>query len=551
MPILGLTGSAATTALTTGAVAASLSLVYAGLEMPDSLVAKWLVRPLAIASASTVDPTGGLPTGVGSTTSTTTPAPAPIRPTKIGINITPPLYYQTTRVFSNLATGGWFVTPASGGSTDGYYDANRNVIKVLTGDVVQRAIQRPNDFYRKKSVDVVCKWDGVGFVDYLRAPSIANAKLGANSFTYTSVNLPGEAGWEFFFLKSVDASNPVRNFDCREAGSDPNQVFDPEFIAFLKRFNTVRFMDWQNTNGNQPITWATRTTRSMGPIAGTADGYAIEYMIELANTAKVNPWFCMPWNADDDYIRKFAEMVRDRLDPGLVAYVETSNEVWNFLFQVSNQALAEGQAEQLSTDAFQAMLYRYAEKTGHVMDIWKDVFTGQQNRLVRVASNQSGNPWTIQQVLGFRDTATKIDAIASAPYFYADANAYTDTPASIDTLFVDLKTDLDQRVNIAKQWKQIADGYHLRNLTYEAGQHILGNATVSARAQYDPRMGQIYQYYLSRWNNEIGDLMMLYNDYGGVSQYGAWGMLEDVSKSPMSTPKSKAVTLFLASINNK
>ncbi len=66
----------------------------------------------------------------------------------------------------------------------------------------------------------------------------------------------------------------------------------------------------------------------------------IEYMIQLANEAHANPWFCMPWNTDDDYVRKFAEKVRDLLDPSLVAYVETGNEVWNFSFGMTLQARA-------------------------------------------------------------------------------------------------------------------------------------------------------------------------------------------------------------------
>ena len=39
-------------------------------------------------------------------------------------------------------------------------------------------------------------------------------------------------------------------------------------------------------------------------------------MVELANTLHANPWFCMPHQADDEFVRNFARTVREQLDPG-------------------------------------------------------------------------------------------------------------------------------------------------------------------------------------------------------------------------------------------
>ncbi len=61
-------------------------------------------------------------------------------------------------------------------------------------------------------------------------------------------------------------------------------------------------------------------------------GIAIEYAIDLANTLKTDAWFCMPHKASDEYIREFAKMVKERLDPSLKSYVEYSNEIWNWSF---------------------------------------------------------------------------------------------------------------------------------------------------------------------------------------------------------------------------
>ncbi len=62
--LFGLFSAGSLALFSTVAVAGALSLVYAALEMPDSSVAKWLVRLLAIASVGSVGSAGGLPTGV-------------------------------------------------------------------------------------------------------------------------------------------------------------------------------------------------------------------------------------------------------------------------------------------------------------------------------------------------------------------------------------------------------------------------------------------------------------------------------------------------------
>jgi hypothetical protein len=550
--LMGLFGAGSLTLFSTAAVAGALSLVYAALEMPDSLVAKWLVRPLAIASVGTVSASGGLPTGVGSSTSVTNPASVALKPMKLGINLAPPTYYGTHTVFMNLAAdSGWYVHPAGGGSTDSYFDANRNVVKVLPGDQISRALMRPSAYYQKKSVDVTCKWDGVGTLSVLKL-GIVNLVMGTNSMRYTQLYDGVEGGRSAIYLQSVDPNNPVRNMDCREVGASPTALFDPVFLANVKRYSTIRFMDWQNINANLPTTWAKRTTPAMGQIMGV-DGMPIEHMIALANQTHTNPWFCMPWNADDDYVRRFAQLVRDTLDPDLKVYVEASNEVWNWGFPVTTQAQQEGLQSGLTADGQVAVWLRYAEKTIQVMDIWKQEFAGQNTRLVRVAASLNAWSLPIQKILEFRDTPQHIDAVASAPYFEYDVATIT-ASTDLKTVFATLKMTLDARLDQAKAFKQFADQYNLRFITYEAGQHMANvpndyRVQLLSDIQHDQRMGQLYTHYMTRWNNEIGDLMMLFNDYGLVSQFGAWGMLDYGGQAANATPKSKAVQLFQASIS--
>ena len=73
------------------------------------------------------------------------------------------------------------------------------------------------------------------------------------------------------------------------------------------------------------------------------DGVPIEVMINLANTLHGDPWFCIPHQATDDYVRQFAALLRARLDPTLRPHIEYSNEVWNTSFAQTQWAIAESQ----------------------------------------------------------------------------------------------------------------------------------------------------------------------------------------------------------------
>ena len=68
-------------------------------------------------------------------------------------------------------------------------------------------------------------------------------------------------------------------------------------------------------------------------------------MVDLCNRLKINPWLCVPHLASDDYVRRFAEIVKRDWDPPLKVYVEYSNEVWNGIFE--QHRYAKKQAKKL------------------------------------------------------------------------------------------------------------------------------------------------------------------------------------------------------------
>lgn len=546
----------------TAALAGGVSIVYASLQMPESLMASWLVRPLAAIGVVTVGSSTTVPVTIGSTTSVTdgtatpTPTPTPAantsRGVKVGINLAKPFYWNKSRAFSNLLGGDNWRLKLPGVSKAvevpaDQLDADRYVARLNDGEKAFINLSVPSAINKGKSVDILCRWTGEGVVEMVKMTSVKNVSYAADSLRFTWV--PGTQKIPNFQINSLNPTNPIKAVDCREATADPNALFDPVFVANVKKYNTSRFMWWQRITTNAPVTWAGRTKPDM-PLMGGVDGVAIEHMIKLANQTKTNPWFCMPWNADEEYIRRFAEMVRDRLDPTLVAYVEVSNEVWNSTYSVTKQAIDEGTALGMSKPLPQ----RLAQKTSEVMTIWTDVFSGQMSRIVRVVAGQHTLASRMKAILAYGDVAQKVDAIATAPYFPYKLDNQPYDPNDLTSVFAALRQVIDERMDgDGMEIKALATQYNLRFIGYEGGQHVAGDdIDTNLRIQRDPRMGQLYSYYLDRWKAISGDLMVLFEDVDGApGSWGAFGMQDYPGQPLTEAPKANATHLFIASINNK
>ncbi|MEB3174238.1 MAG: cellulose-binding protein, partial [Cyanobacteriota bacterium] len=135
-------------------------------------------------------------------------------------------------------------------------------------------------------------------------------------------------------IAATNPANYIRNIRVIPAGAEKtyqSQPFNPEYLQRLKPFTALRFMDWMETNNSKQITWQDRPT----PQSATwmKKGVPVEVMVRMANALGADPWFCMPHQATDDYVRNFALYVKQHLNPNLKVYVEYSNEVWNGQFE--------------------------------------------------------------------------------------------------------------------------------------------------------------------------------------------------------------------------
>lgn len=459
-----------------------------------------------------------------------------VPPTTIGVNLVAPTYYGRTRAFANLAIGSaWGASDHSAISPESV-DANGTVKQVPSGISLGRALTPPS---AAKSATIRCIYQGKGDIKPTSRRA-QNVRTSGKTITFDVASDPAANAIQPVPLQvnSVDPTDPIRDLDCRETSLPPNARFDPAFVAYLRGFKVIRFMDWMQSNRNEPVTWATRhTPRTIDIMRG--DGVSIEDMIELTKETGAAPWFNMPWNADDDYYEHFARMVHDTLPADRTVYVELGNEIWNMAFKASRQAIQEGQAAGLSPNGVMAGLYRYAEKSAHVLDIWAKVYADRPGKLVRVVACQNGGGCA-KAVLGYRDTARHVDALATAPYFGNKLNREKLTTP--DEVFAKLDEQIDWTVGLALQAKAVAAQYSKRYISYEAGQHLIfRDVKLGEQVERDPRMYDAYKRYLDLWRTKIGDLIMMYSSSGPISRYGAWGLAEYVGQPLSDAPKLRAV----------
>jgi hypothetical protein len=200
----------------------------------------------------------------------------------------------------------------------------------------------------------------------------------------------------------------------------------------------------------------------------------IEVMIDLANTLHVDPWFCIPHQASDDYVRRFATLVRDRLDPALHPHIEYSNEVWNTGFPQTQWAVARSQALGLDSPFGQPAIF-YAMRSVQVFKIVQDVWGADRGRIVRVIAGQAVWDNFLSHALAYGDTAANADVMAIAPYFNAaDAGdparvATTLTLSSdqiVDQMLANIRGDIKSAMTANAA---LAAKYKLKLKAYESG----------------------------------------------------------------------------------
>lgn len=427
-------------------------------------------------------------------------------------------------------------------------------------------------------------YDGSGTIEY---------ELGARKNAAASV--PGRdvievdpsRGGLLLRISVTDPShsgNYIRNIRVVASADESTLVSQPFTTAFLTRlepYQALRFMDWMRTNNSELVRWNDRAKRSDARYA-TAKGVPPEVMIDLANRTGKAPWFTMPAKADDEFVRNFALLARDTLNPALPIVVEYSNEVWNSAF--SQGIWVEEQAERefasSSESGFTKRLNWHGQRTAEICDLWKAAFGARASQVRCVLGAQAANSYTAQEALNCPLSSRApcvthgIGAVAIAPYFgdyvgqpefFSQVRAWTAAhDGGLSQLFAELSIGgvlsggpVGGALALSLGWieenKSLANSLGLDLVAYEGGQHLAGigaagnDGAITAlftQANRDPRMATLYAAYLQGWSARNSGIFMHFTDISGYSKFGSWGALEKIGQE--GSPKYDALRAYSA-----
>ena len=387
-----------------------------------------------------------------------------------------------------------------------------------------------------------------------------NAKVKESSHGRMLLDVDASKGGFSLRLTEVNPQDYVHNIRVVMPGFEKTfetEPFHPVFLKQWKGFACFRFMDWMHTNGSEIRTWAERPTLQHATFSKR--GVALEWMIDLCNRQKADAWFCMPHLADDDFVRRFVQMVKERLDPSLKIYIEYSNEVWNGQFAQCRYAGEQGVALGLGTKdkPWEAGWAYTARRSLEIFAIWDSVFGGHA-RFVRVIPTQSANSGVTKGILRDPEVAKHADALAIAPYMgysigrgkTADLGEQMKT-WTVEQMLADFeKGAFEESLKHMRMNKELADQHGLKLIAYEGGQHMVAfmrdPATVKAvsatmhACNRHPRMGELYTRYYDEWAKAGGDLFAVFSSIGSYSNHGAWGLAEFYDSTPSDYPKLAA-----------
>ena len=390
-------------------------------------------------------------------------------------------------------------------------------------------------------------------------------------------------------IESIDPENYLKNIRVIPAEFEAThltQPFHPRFLERLRPFAAIRHFGYQKTNGSLQTKWSDRAKPTDAFQAGDG-GVAVEYLVQMSNVAKVDPWFCIPPRADDDYVRRFARLVFEQLDQDRKVYLEYGNEIWNEAEPYSiDGAWMTARARQLAiplnrSDDGSDLTYRLRYqviRSRQIFEIWKQEMAAKRidpRRLVRVISSQASFFDRIRFTLDYKFADGTFayqhaDALGVAPYFAGlwtpKESGPAETAWSIDDLitYADCSASDPARApaacakiphesivpTIRGDWA-LAKERKLRLLGYEGGQHMVAWGARApfidklARVNRDPRMKGVYLKYLNAWRENGGELMFLLGFIQDYGKHGYWGMLERQDQPRENAPKYAAAMEFL------
>jgi hypothetical protein len=361
----------------------------------------------------------------------------------------------------------------------------------------------------------------------------------------------------------------VRNLKLLRPGYESDeQVFTDDYLKSKAPFGAVRLMNWTLTNDSKVSTWDERCKPT--DAQWSVKGGPWEPWLDYAAKHHKDLWLCVPHQADNDYVRKLAELCKERLgDAPVHLYLEDTNEYWNWQFKQAKWI--EGKAKEVAADwkldeprgGSDDLRHRYhALRTLQIGAIFREVFGKTDKRVRPVLTGQLANPdATIKAVEWIErhhgPSKKHLYGVASAMYFGNNGDKMGRVDVSAAELAEHLrsaagnwakpgsKTGASQR-----KFNELAKREGIRAIAYEGGAD-LGQAPgkikkedlprfIAARAecQAHPATGEALKRHFDWWFSNGGQEYFYYKDFSIYNKSGYYGLSNDPAK--IDTPKYKA-----------
>lgn len=388
----------------------------------------------------------------------------------------------------------------------------------------------------------------------------------------TTITLPTSAtcvsGNNMVAMVLVNGQYPRVLVDRYDGTTKTLYLHDPIPLSANGQPVNVTLFDFPNK------TWAQRT-QPTAQIQKGDSGVAYEYMIALSNTLNSDPWITIPTAANDDFVRQLATLVKKTLKPNLRAYIEYSNETWNYDYPGYHYSEAMQKALKLSGTAVPADAW-HAYRAVQIFKIFNSVFGEDDlhafrsnSRIVRVLTSQTGWLERAQSVMDWTMPKSAMPTNGSKAYEFADAWAITtyfgvdqsristETAGQLLQTHVDAITEQYGTTATPGLYRKILALSKQRNMqlvAYEGGFGTMpAQNTVKqwGAFQYEHCMEAVYKNWIKSWDqltNEFGTdavgVMNQFNAIGRYSQYGFWGLMESVYQDPLSSPRYQAIVNY-------
>jgi hypothetical protein len=511
--------------------------------------------------------------------------PANSQQRRVGTNLPELSCYSTAHVFGNAMkqSCGWFIRPT---------DLSEWNVQEVNGVPMQMPVdengyplEAPFDFngedyyphclmlydqpapWYYPSGDYTLILEGTGVVELEH--DVAQTTYTAPG-TYTiNIPNPSEYGIHLTILSS-DVNDPISDIGFYFPDHEPSVAshpFNDRFLEITEGWEVLRFIKATQTEENPIVNWGDRTTidrhtYNIDEPGSILYGMPWELVIELCNLQGVDPWICLPYQANDQYIDSLAALFYNGLHPDLKVYIEYSNETWNWNYwmtndYVNNQGVAAGYSTSLGEAGIMFSTIRLLE----MIETFQQVYGSEYDDRVRSVAATQGWSWPIDVVYQtltsnqLNPNGTMPHAIACAPYFCGELMSFVDSSMYCNLTEAQIFDSLYHGINMIIQesfvpFREYADSLNVDFYTYESGYHIaelnFGQFTDSCLIELfnavnrDPEMENVYCTYMDsmfmNYDLDMDVSFVLAKKYGGEH----FGILESQYQDVNTSPKWRA-----------